>query len=80
LLSLTIGTNPVNAQINTELACIAAPPLPLPPGNSTRVTTEQELHWAIGNIEDNSTIIIAPGTYNLAATISITADNVTIRG
>lgn len=81
LLLLTLlagGTNPAYSQDNT-LACIAAPPLP-PPGDSIRVSTEQELRWALGDVEANTTIVLAPGTYNLSSTISITADNVTIRG
>jgi len=80
LIPLTAIASPALAQNNSDIACIAAPPLPSPPGNSIRVSSEEELGWAVGNIEDNTTIVLAPGTYNLAATISITADNVTIRG
>lgn len=79
-LLLAISANPAYSQANTALECIAAPALPPPPGNSIRVSTEQELQWAVGSIEDNTTIVIAPGTYNLNHTISIEADNVTIRG
>jgi len=78
-LLLVIGANPVYAQVNSALECIAAPALP-PPGNSIRVSTEQELRRVVGSLEDNTTIVIAPGTYNLTHTISIEADNVTIRG
>ena len=80
LLLLTANANPALAQNNAATSCIAAPQLPPPPADSIRVSTDQELQWAIGNIEDNTTIVIAPGTYNLTATISITSDNVTIRG
>ncbi len=80
LLIVTIaGANPAHAQNNAGIECIAAPQLPTP-GDSIRVSNDQELRWAIGNIVDNTTIVIAPGTYNLTTTISITADNVTIRG
>ena len=74
LLLLTANANPALAQNNAATSCIAAPQLPPPPADSIRVSTDQELRWAIGNIEDNTTIVIAPGTYNLTATISITSD------
>jgi len=78
-LLFVIGAIPAYAQVNTSLECIAAPALP-PPGDSVRVTTVQELQSVVNSLQDNTTIVLAPGTYNLTYTISIEADNVTMRG
>ena len=59
-----------------------APPLPAPAGSVVNVATEAQLQQAIGNLQSNTTIVIAPGTYNLSSTLWIngTFSNVAIRG
>ena len=60
------------------------PPAPLPPpaGAVVRVATVTQLQNAVAAIASNTTILIAPGTYNLTATLYIngTFTNVGIRG
>ena len=62
----------------------AVPPAPLPPpaGTVVRVATVTQLQNAVAAIASNTTILIAPGTYNLTATLYIngTFTNVGIRG
>ena len=62
----------------------ALPPAPLPPpaGAVVRVATMAQLQNAVAAIASNTTILIAPGTYNLAAPLYIngTFTNVGIRG
>jgi hypothetical protein len=61
----------------------AAPPLPPPQGHVVRVATESELQTAVRNLTSGTTILIAPGTYRLTATLVIgnrPLDNVTLRG
>jgi hypothetical protein len=59
-----------------------APPLPSPPGTVVAVSTEAELQNAVASLKSNSTIVLAPGTYALSASLSIngTFTNVGIRG
>ena len=62
----------------------AVPPAPLPPpaGTVVRVATVTQLQNAVAAIASNTTILIAPGTYNLTTTLYIngTFTNVGIRG
>jgi len=62
----------------------AVPPAPLPPpaGTVVRVATVAQLQNAVAAMASNTTIVIAPGTYSLAATLYIngTFTNVGIRG
>ena len=62
----------------------AAPPAQLPPpaGAVVHVATVAQLQNAVASIASNTTILIAPGTYNLATTLYIngTFTNVGIRG
>ena len=62
----------------------AVPPAPLPPpaGAVVRVTTVTQLQNAVAAIASNTTILIAPGTYDLTTTLYIngTFTNVGIRG
>ncbi len=62
-----------------------APPLPSPTGGVVTVATEPALRAAVGNVTSNTTILIQPGTYNLAAGggtlyFNRAVSNVTIRG
>lgn len=58
-----------------------APPLPLTTGKVIDVSTERELQAAMQNLKSNSTVRIAPGTYNLSRTLYIRdVNNVAIRG
>jgi len=60
------------------------PPTPLPPpaGAVVNVSTVAQLQNAVAAIASNTTIVIAPGTYNLTSTLYIngTFTNVGIRG
>jgi hypothetical protein len=62
----------------------AFPPAPLPPpaGAVVNVSTVAQLQNAVASIASNTTIIIAPGTYNLTGTLYINGSftNVGIRG
>jgi hypothetical protein len=62
----------------------ALPPGPLPPpsGAVVNVATAAQLQNAVAAIASNTTIVIAPGTYNLATTLYINGrfTNVGIRG
>jgi hypothetical protein len=62
----------------------AVPPSPLPPpaGTVVNVSTVTQLQNAVAGIASNTTIVIAPGTYNLTGTLYIngTFANVGIRG
>jgi len=59
-----------------------APPLPPPAGNVVSVSTEGALRNAISSLTSNTTVLVAPGTYNLTSTLSIKngVQNVAIRG
>ncbi|MDP9322254.1 MAG: hypothetical protein M3P13_01360 [Acidobacteriota bacterium] len=62
----------------------AVPPGPLPPpgGTVVNVATVAQLQNAVAALASNTTIVMAPGTYNLATTLYIngTFTNVGIRG
>lgn len=62
----------------------AVPPGPLPPpaGTVVNVVTVAQLQNAVAAIGSNTTIVLAPGTYNLATTLYINGrfTNVGIRG
>ena len=57
-------------------------PLPAPTGTIVNVSTVAQLQSAVASMASNRTIVIAPGTYNLTATLYIngTFTNVGIRG
>lgn len=48
-----------------------APPLPQPEGTVVRVTTEPELQSAVRNLADGTTILIAPGVYDLSIPLHV---------
>jgi hypothetical protein len=61
----------------------AVPPVPLPiTGTVVQVNTVQQLQHAVAAIASNTTILIAPGTYQLAAPLYVNGSftNVAIRG
>jgi pectate lyase len=62
----------------------AVPPAPLPPpaGTVVNVATVSQLQNAVAAIASNTTIVIAPGTYNLSTTLYVNGSftNVGIRG
>jgi hypothetical protein len=60
----------------------SVPPLPAPSGTIVNVSTEAQLQSAVAGIKSNTTIVIAPGTYNLSGTLYINGgfSNVGIRG
>ena len=70
-----VNAAPVNAS-----ECLPAPALPLTTRATQTVSNADELHRAVANLADNSTLLLRPGTYQLRGTLSVTANNVTIRG
>jgi hypothetical protein len=62
----------------------AIPPVPLPPptGATIQVSTVAELQNAAAAIASNTTIVIAPGTYQLTSTLYINGNftNIAVRG
>ena len=60
----------------------SAPPLPAPTGRVVNVSTEPQLRAAVASLTSNTTIVIAPGTYNLTSTLWVggTFSDVVIRG
>jgi hypothetical protein len=81
VVAVTIG---VAVTSGRALAGPAIPPAPLPPptGPVVNVSTVAQLQSAVAAIASNTTIVIAPGTYNLTGTLYIngTFTNVGIRG
>lgn len=58
-----------------------APALPAPIGTVVNVSTVSALQSAVWNAEPNTTIVVAPGTYQLANTLHLeNVSNVSIRG
>jgi hypothetical protein len=59
-----------------------APPLPAPTGTVVNVSTEAQLQAAVSSIKSNTTIVVAPGTYNLTSTLYLNGafTNIGIRG
>jgi hypothetical protein len=60
----------------------SAPSLPAPSGPTVHVSTEPQLQAAVNSLGSGTTIVIAPGVYNLTSTLYIngTFSNVGIRG
>lgn len=60
----------------------SAPPLPAPTGQVVNVSTEPQLRNAVAALTSGTTIVIAPGTYRLTATLYINkaVSDVVIRG
>jgi len=49
----------------------SAPPLAAPAGSVVNVATEAQLQDAVRNLRSGTTIVVAPGTYQLTATLAI---------
>jgi hypothetical protein len=54
--------------------------LPLTDDTVVTVETIEQLQSSLADAEDNTTIVLKPGTYRLQRTLSVTADDITIRG
>lgn len=81
LVVCPVAVIPSTLGANQSVACLAAPELPLP--ELTEIITVgsvDELHDALANADDNTTVLLRPGHYRLKRTLGITADNVTVRG
>jgi hypothetical protein len=83
-LAIAASAHPAVASPPLTRAC-QAPPLPAPTGNVVTVATEPALRAAVASIASNGTIVIQPGTYNLASGggtlyFNRAVSNVTIRG
>jgi hypothetical protein len=63
-----------------QSACLGAPALPPPTGNLVHVSTVSALQSAVSNVSEGTTIMIAPGNFQLTKTLFVRKDNVTIRG
>ena len=84
LFTVVVVARPVVAAPPLTRAC-QAPPLPAAAGNVVTVATEPALRAAVASVASNGTIVIQPGTYDLAAGggtlyFNRTVSNVTIRG
>jgi pectate lyase len=47
------------------------PPLPPPPGRIVNVSTVEELNAAVSGLTSGTTVLIAPGTYELTRTLAV---------
>ena len=63
-----------------QSACLGAPALPAPTGILVHVSTERALQSAVAHVREGTTIVIAPGNYQLTSTLFVRTNNVTIRG
>ncbi len=73
----------VSSMVSSTFAqskCLDAPPLPPPTGHLVQVFTEAALQTAVSNVSEGTTIMIAPGNYQLTKTLHIRKNHVTIRG
>ena len=59
---------------------MAAPELEVSGSKTITVDSVRQLFRAVNNAAENTTIMIRPGLYRLTSTISVTTDNLTIRG
>ena len=77
LTALLTGAGSIYAKSTTS-----PPALPAPAGAVVNVSTEAQLQSAVQHLASNTTIVIAPGTYTLSATLYVngTFSNVGIRG
>ena len=79
---LLLGTLCSGQMIAQAASSQSAPPLPAPSGTVVNVSTEAQLQAAVSNLKSNTTIVLAPGTYNLSSTAYLNGSfsNVGIRG
>src|SRR5919198_2716292 len=82
LTTLLVSTSATWSHGGHIRAATAVPALPPPTGAVVNVSTESQLQAAIQQLASNTTILIAPGTYQLTSTLYINGSytNVTIRG
>jgi len=60
--------------------CQAKAKLPSITGDVVNVSNVDELHQAISSLEENTTVLLAPGLYKLKSTLYIRTKNITLRG
>ncbi len=83
VIAVLLWTIPAGANTRYH-PCLDAPLLG--PGSSANndheitVESERELVRAVNNAQPNTTIFIKPGRYELSTTLSVTQENITIRG
>ena len=79
---LVVGTCASTANQAEAGPARPAPSLPAPNGPVLHVTTEPELQTAMQQLESNTTIVLAPGTYRLTRSLYVngTDSHVGIRG
>ena len=79
---LVVGAVVVSPQTGYTRSASSAPTLDPPSGIVVRVSTEPQLQEAVRNLQSDTTILLAPGTYRLTSTISISGafTNVALRG
>jgi hypothetical protein len=82
LKTLVIGGLIVSPQTGYTRSASTAPSLDPPSGVVVRVSTEPQLQQAVRTLQSDTTILIAPGTYRLTSTLSVsgTFANVALRG
>lgn len=81
--SVLVLTATIGAPLQVKgRAAHRVPPLPAPGGNVVVVSSEPQLQSAMMRLASNTTILLAPGTYDLTRTLSINGSftNVAIRG
>ncbi len=64
----------------SPLSAALCPPLELPAGPTITVTNEADLRYQAQNAAPGTTILVAPGIYNLQEAVYVTVNNLTIRG
>lgn len=71
---------PAGRAVADDINCPQAPTLPAPQGDVISVRSAEELHEAIASVKVGTTVLLQPGRYVLRHVLSITTDNVTVRG
>lgn len=69
---------PGTAQAATP--CLSKDKLPAVSGTVVNVANASELQAAISNLQDNTTLLLKAGTYNLSSTLYVRKKNVVLRG
>jgi len=66
---------------SSGIACVNAPAFEPPASSLTiNVADEAALQEAVGNLQDNTRLLLAPGEYKLSRSLVVRADNITISG
>lgn len=74
---LLFGLSPLASAV---APCQDKSALPAATGTVVTVTTEAQLQSAVSNLQDNTTILLKPGTYALSNTLYVRKNNVSLRG